>query len=121
MAPRNALPYTWPMVELERNVSWRDTARKHWEVFAAAGILFVVVAVIDVTPIRQPALVLAFGPLASLILGAFVPLTATRLGAWVGAFAILGVASGDWRYGGLAYPAVAFAASIIARRLRGRH
>lgn len=98
--------------------AWRRAARQHWEVLAAAGILTVVLASIDVASIREPALLLSFGPLAFLVCAALVPLTARRLGAWIAAFVLLAVATGEARYAGFAYPAVALALLFLARRWR---
>ena len=98
--------------------AWR-TLRAHWEVAAAAAILLVVLAVIDVGAVGEPRLVLSLGPLVFLIVAALARLTPTLIVAWSAGWAALAVTSGEPRYAGLAYPAAAAALLLVLQRVRG--
>jgi hypothetical protein len=93
-------------------------ARAHWEVLAAVGILVGVLLVIDGASIRQPVLLLSFGPLAFLTFAAVFPLTAEAVAAWIAGFVGLALTSQDARYAGLAYPAIALVIPLLIHRLR---
>ncbi len=108
-------------MESEQSDDIRPAARRHWEVYAAAAIMILVVAVIDATAVRDPLLALALGPFVFLVLGALVGVTAGRAVAWIGACVLTALLIGDARYAALAYPAVAVALALSVRNFVARH
>jgi cell division protein FtsW (lipid II flippase) len=104
----------------ERSEDIRPTARQHWEVYAAAAIMILVVAVIDATAVRDPLLALALGPFIFLVLAALVGVTAGRGVAWIAACVLTALLIGDAQYAGLAYPAVAVVLALGVRHLVAR-
>jgi hypothetical protein len=97
----------------------RRTVRAHWEVAAAAGILLGVLTIIDLFAIGDPRLLLSLAPLVGLLAAALFRLTPACVAAWVVGFAAVGLASGEARYAGLAYPAAAAALLLFLQRRRG--
>lgn len=106
------------MAPPERSHPWTRIVRSHWEVASAAGILLLVLAVIDVAAIHEPRLLLSLCPLSFMLTAAVSRLTPPRVVAWIAAFIVLALATGEMRYSGLGYAAVAVAFLQLLRRLR---
>ncbi len=99
----------------------RRTASNHWEVFAAVAIMILVVAGIDADAVREPRLVLSLAPVVILVVAALTPITVRQVAAWTAASLIAAAVSGDVRYAGLAYPAIALGGALVAHRLAMGH
>ena len=94
----------------------RAIAYGSWEVMLASAILVVVLVVIDVVWIGQPALVVTLGPFALLVFAALFRITPASAGAWIVGLAVLGAANGYARFAGLAFPAIALVLPITWSR-----
>ena len=102
----------------QEKLALRSRLRDRWELVAAAIIFIGVLAVIDVVWLRQPGLLLSVAPFAFLLVAALVPLRLRWVGAWIGAFILLALATGRWSYAGLTLPALILALLRAMRRVR---
>jgi hypothetical protein len=99
--------------------SGRAILRAHWEIAGALALMVAVLVVLDTVSLGRPELILSCAPIVFLGLAAFCRMEPVHLGAWTAACVALALAMGDWRFVGLAYPAVVLAVLIaVHRRLR---
>jgi hypothetical protein len=90
--------------------------RANWEIAGALALMVAVLVVLDTVSLGRPELILSCAPIVFLGLAAFCRMGPVHLGAWAAACGALALVMGDWRFLGLAYPAVVLAVLIAVHR-----
>ena len=93
-----------------------EALKADWEIFAAAGLMVLVLAALDLVSLNTPALVLSLVPFAFPIAAALYPVGWKTIAAWTAACVALAALMGDWRFASLSYSAVVIGILLAVHR-----